>query len=217
MSASVGAVAPAFSRSVVSSFTSMALSAEAPPFHPRGVDAPQPDSLSEAEKQFSRCAAKLRSLRADSGQLREELNQLFDQLLSENYNRSCELPITIRPEVTPCPPAAGLLLFWLSCLVWSFPFLFPECLHPTEARQRSSPSKPRTFSCQVLPTSPSPPEPAEGKNQEGAVETVQSTLTTLDQQERAPCISQMMKPLLINSKKVKTKNNPLDWITSFFN
>ncbi|XP_015237602.1 PREDICTED: HEAT repeat-containing protein 6 [Cyprinodon variegatus] len=98
MSASVGAVAPAFSRSVVSSFTSMALSAEAPPFHPRGVDAPQPDSLSEAEKQFSRCAAKLRSLREDSGQLREELNQLFDQLLSENYNRSCELPITIRPE-----------------------------------------------------------------------------------------------------------------------
>ncbi|KAM4726501.1 HEAT repeat-containing protein 6 isoform 2-T2 [Anableps anableps] len=98
MSASVEVSTPAFGRPAVSIFSSMALSAEAAPFTPGGGDCSQLDSLSDTEKQFSRCAAKLRALRADSNQLREELNQLFDQLLSENYNRSCELPITIRPE-----------------------------------------------------------------------------------------------------------------------
>ncbi|MED6248482.1 hypothetical protein ATANTOWER_000977 [Ataeniobius toweri] len=94
MSSPVGVSAPAFGRSAVPAFPSVALSADAAPFTPGRADS----SLSDAEKQFSRCAAKLWSLRADCGQLREELNQLFDQLLSENYNRSCELPITIRPE-----------------------------------------------------------------------------------------------------------------------
>ncbi|MEQ2181006.1 hypothetical protein GOODEAATRI_007003 [Goodea atripinnis] len=95
MSSPVGVSAPAFGRSAVPAFPSVALSADAAPFTPGRADS----SLSDAEKQFSRCAAKLWSLRADCGQLREELNQLFDQLLSENYNKSCELPITIRPEV----------------------------------------------------------------------------------------------------------------------
>lgn len=58
----------------------------------------RPDSSPDAEKQFSRCAAKLRALRADSGQLREELNLLFDQLLSENYNKTVDPGINIQPE-----------------------------------------------------------------------------------------------------------------------
>ncbi|XP_047463986.1 HEAT repeat-containing protein 6 [Mugil cephalus] len=66
---------------------------------------------SDAEKQFSRCAAKLRALRADSGQLREELNLLFDQLLSENYNRSLDPNINIRTE------DVCALLKHASCLV----------------------------------------------------------------------------------------------------
>ncbi|XP_007556397.2 HEAT repeat-containing protein 6 [Poecilia formosa] len=98
MSASVGVSAPVFDRPAVPAFPSTALSAEAAPFSPGESDCSPLDSLSDAEKQFSRCAAKLRALRPDCSQLREELNQLFDQLLSENYNRSCELPITIRPE-----------------------------------------------------------------------------------------------------------------------
>uniref|UniRef100_A0AAQ5Y732 HEAT repeat-containing protein 6 n=1 Tax=Amphiprion ocellaris TaxID=80972 RepID=A0AAQ5Y732_AMPOC len=61
---------------------------KAAPFTPMAGDGWRPDSSPEAEKQFSRCAAKLRALRADSGQLREELNLLFDQLLSENYNKT---------------------------------------------------------------------------------------------------------------------------------
>ncbi|XP_043995712.1 HEAT repeat-containing protein 6 [Gambusia affinis] len=98
MSAPVGVSAPVFGRPAVPAFPSMALSAEAAPFSPGESDCSPLDSLSDAEKQFSRCAAKLRALRPDCSQLREELNQLFDQLLSENYNRSCELPTTIRPE-----------------------------------------------------------------------------------------------------------------------
>lgn len=107
MSAPVGASAPAFFRPAVPATVSpsMALSAKAAPFVPGRAE-----SLSDAEKHFSRCAAKLRALRADCSQLREELNQLFDQLLSENYNRSCELPINIRPEVTHSVTLKGLLV-----------------------------------------------------------------------------------------------------------
>ncbi|XP_070838818.1 HEAT repeat-containing protein 6 [Chaetodon trifascialis] len=76
----------------------VALSAEAAPFTPLGMDSWRLGSPSDAEKQFSRCAARLRALRADSGQLREELNLLFDQLLSENYNKTFEPNISIRPE-----------------------------------------------------------------------------------------------------------------------
>lgn len=76
------------------------LSAEAPPFVPHGADCWRLGSQSDAEKQFSRCASKLRVLRADGAQLKEELNMLFDQLLSENYNRAFEPSVSIRPEVT---------------------------------------------------------------------------------------------------------------------
>lgn len=77
----------------------VALSAEAAPFTPLGTDSWRLGSSSDAEKQFSRCAARLRALRASSDQLREELNLLFDQILSENYNKTFEPSISIRPEV----------------------------------------------------------------------------------------------------------------------
>ena len=101
MAAQTGLAAPApVSRSDVPAFRPVVLSAEAAPFAPLGTDGWRLGSPSDAEKQFSRCAARLRALRADSGQLREELNLLFDQLLSENYNRALEPNINIRPEVT---------------------------------------------------------------------------------------------------------------------
>lgn len=101
MATQTGLSAPALaSRSDVPVFPPVALSAEAAPFTPLTTDGWQLGSSSDAEKQFSRCAAKLRALRADSGQLREELNLLFDQLLSENYNKTFDPNINIRPEVT---------------------------------------------------------------------------------------------------------------------
>lgn len=81
-------------------FPSVALSAEAVPFTPQGTDAQNLGSTSDAEKQFCRCAAKLRALRTDSSQLREELNLLFDQLISENYNKTLNPNINIQPEVS---------------------------------------------------------------------------------------------------------------------
>uniref|UniRef100_A0A7N6FD21 HEAT repeat-containing protein 6 n=1 Tax=Anabas testudineus TaxID=64144 RepID=A0A7N6FD21_ANATE len=104
MAAHTGLPAPALGRIGVPAFPPVALSADAPPFTPMRADGRQLDSPSEAEKHFSRCAAKLRALRADSGQLREELNLLFDQLLSENYNRTFCPSISIRPEVTCLVP-----------------------------------------------------------------------------------------------------------------
>lgn len=92
--------AVALSSGDVSVFSPLALSADTAPFTPLGTDGWRPGTASDAEKQFSRCAEKLRGLRADSGQLREELNLLFDQLLSENYNRISEPTVNIRPEVT---------------------------------------------------------------------------------------------------------------------
>uniref|UniRef100_A0A8C7Z8M2 HEAT repeat-containing protein 6 n=1 Tax=Oryzias sinensis TaxID=183150 RepID=A0A8C7Z8M2_9TELE len=83
MAAPAGESDPASSRRA---FPSMSLSAEAAPFVPES----QLNCLSEAEKNFSRCSAKLRALRADSVQLREQLNLLFDQLLSENYNKTLD-------------------------------------------------------------------------------------------------------------------------------
>ncbi|XP_008290728.1 HEAT repeat-containing protein 6 [Stegastes partitus] len=112
MAAQAGLSAPAPGRrGVLPSFPPVALSAEAVPFTPMSGDSWQPDSSSDAEKQFSRCAAKLRALRADSGQLREELNLLFDQLLSENYNKTFDPSINIQPEDV-CS-----LLKHVSCLV----------------------------------------------------------------------------------------------------
>uniref|UniRef100_A0A673A4L6 HEAT repeat-containing protein 6 n=1 Tax=Sphaeramia orbicularis TaxID=375764 RepID=A0A673A4L6_9TELE len=91
--------APAFvSRSDGSPFPPKALSADAAPFSPLGPDGWQPGPPSDAERQFIRCSAKLRALRPDSSQLRDELNLLFDQLLSENYNRTFNPNISIRPE-----------------------------------------------------------------------------------------------------------------------
>lgn len=77
------------------------LSAEAPAFVPQGADCWRLGSQSDAEKQFSRCASKLRALRTDGAQLKEELNMLFDQLLSENYKRALEPSVSVRAEVTP--------------------------------------------------------------------------------------------------------------------
>lgn len=113
MAAPVGISAPAFGPRAVPAFSSVALSVEAAPFTPLSADGPHLDYPSDAEKQFSRCASKLRALRASSGQLREELNQLFDQLLSENYSRTFEPNINIRAEVT----TAGSL--------WSTSYMYP--------------------------------------------------------------------------------------------
>uniref|UniRef100_A0A665U8R4 HEAT repeat-containing protein 6 n=1 Tax=Echeneis naucrates TaxID=173247 RepID=A0A665U8R4_ECHNA len=84
MAAQTGLSAPAVGRGVLPAFPSSSPSEAAPP-GPMG-------------KQFSRCAAKLRGLRPDCGQLRPELNLLFDQLLSENYNKTFYPNINIRAE-----------------------------------------------------------------------------------------------------------------------
>lgn len=74
------------------------LSADTAPFFPaRYSSCAFP--ASDTEKQFFRCTEKLRCLRPDSERLREELNLLFDQLLSESYNLSNEPSKNIQPEV----------------------------------------------------------------------------------------------------------------------
>lgn len=99
MATQTGLSAPApVSRGDVPVFPPVSLSADATPFTPLGPDGWRLGSPPDAEKQFSRCASKLRALRGDGGHLREELNLLFDQLLSENYNRSIETNINIRAE-----------------------------------------------------------------------------------------------------------------------
>ncbi|XP_061559023.1 HEAT repeat-containing protein 6 isoform X1 [Phycodurus eques] len=92
-------VAPVICRNVPV-FPAVPLSADAAPFTPQGADVRQRGARqqTDAERLFCRCAAKLRGLRADTSQLREELNLLFDQLISENFNRSLEPNINIRPE-----------------------------------------------------------------------------------------------------------------------
>uniref|UniRef100_A0A665U8S1 HEAT repeat-containing protein 6 n=1 Tax=Echeneis naucrates TaxID=173247 RepID=A0A665U8S1_ECHNA len=97
MAAQTGLSAPAVGRGVLPAFPSSSPSEAAPP-GPMGADGWQLGSSSDAEKQFSRCAAKLRGLRPDCGQLRPELNLLFDQLLSENYNKTFYPNINIRAE-----------------------------------------------------------------------------------------------------------------------
>uniref|UniRef100_UPI0037E7AC83 HEAT repeat-containing protein 6 n=1 Tax=Semicossyphus pulcher TaxID=241346 RepID=UPI0037E7AC83 len=111
MAAQTGLSPALMSRSDVPVFPAVPLSAEAAPFTPLGTDGWKLGSPSDAEKQFTRCATKLRALRADSGQLREGLNLLFDQLLSENYNKTFDPSINIRPEEV-CS-----LLKHVSCLV----------------------------------------------------------------------------------------------------
>lgn len=78
----------------------VALSADTAPFVPAGHNGWRARPASDAEKQFFRCTERLRCLRPDSDRLREELNLLFDQLLSENYNLSNEPSTNIQPEVT---------------------------------------------------------------------------------------------------------------------
>uniref|UniRef100_A0A667XZU4 HEAT repeat-containing protein 6 n=1 Tax=Myripristis murdjan TaxID=586833 RepID=A0A667XZU4_9TELE len=90
---------PASGQSCAPVFPPVPLSADAAPFTPLGTEGWQFNSQSDAERQFARCASKLRSLRGDSAQLREELNLLFDQLMSENYNKTMNPSINIRPEV----------------------------------------------------------------------------------------------------------------------
>ncbi|XP_077597507.1 HEAT repeat-containing protein 6 [Stigmatopora nigra] len=81
-------------------FSSFPLSADAAPFTPQGAEMWQRGARqqTDAERLFHRCAAKLRDLQADSGQLREELNLLFDQLISENFNQNLNPNINIQPE-----------------------------------------------------------------------------------------------------------------------
>nr|XP_020454317.1 LOW QUALITY PROTEIN: HEAT repeat-containing protein 6 [Monopterus albus] len=98
MAAENGFSVPPLGHTGVLAFPPVALSAEATPFTPMGAHAWELDSPSDAEKLFSCCAAKLRALRTDSVQLREELNLLLDQLLSENYNKTFAPNINIRPE-----------------------------------------------------------------------------------------------------------------------
>uniref|UniRef100_A0A8C2XIL6 HEAT repeat-containing protein 6 n=1 Tax=Cyclopterus lumpus TaxID=8103 RepID=A0A8C2XIL6_CYCLU len=112
MAAHTGSFAPSsMSRSDAPVFPPVPLSAEAAPFTPLVADSWRLGSSSDVDKQFSRCAAKLRALRADSSQLREQLNLLLDQLLSENYSKTLEPNISIRPE-DMCS-----LLKHVSCLV----------------------------------------------------------------------------------------------------
>ncbi|XP_019725206.1 HEAT repeat-containing protein 6 isoform X2 [Hippocampus comes] len=81
-------------------FPSVPLSADAAPFTPQGADVWQRGAWpqTEAERLFCHCAAKVRGLRADSSKLRDELNLLFDQLISEPFNRSVEPNFNIQPE-----------------------------------------------------------------------------------------------------------------------
>uniref|UniRef100_A0A667Y1W1 HEAT repeat-containing protein 6 n=1 Tax=Myripristis murdjan TaxID=586833 RepID=A0A667Y1W1_9TELE len=102
---------PASGQSCAPVFPPVPLSADAAPFTPLGTEGWQFNSQSDAERQFARCASKLRSLRGDSAQLREELNLLFDQLMSENYNKTMNPSINIRPE------DVCVLLKHASCLV----------------------------------------------------------------------------------------------------
>lgn len=80
-------------------FPTVALSADTAPFFPAGYNGWRTRPASDAEKQFFRCTERLRCLRPDSDRLREELNLLFDQLLSESYNLSNEPSTNIQPEV----------------------------------------------------------------------------------------------------------------------
>uniref|UniRef100_H3CXA1 HEAT repeat-containing protein 6 n=1 Tax=Tetraodon nigroviridis TaxID=99883 RepID=H3CXA1_TETNG len=79
-------------------FPTVALSADTAPFFPAGYNGWRTRPASDAEKQFFRCTERLRCLRPDSDRLREELNLLFDQLLSESYNLSNEPSTNIQPE-----------------------------------------------------------------------------------------------------------------------
>ncbi|XP_019941793.2 HEAT repeat-containing protein 6 [Paralichthys olivaceus] len=96
MASPTGLSAPAFGRGGVSASPPPTEAGER--FAPAGLDRWRLGVASDAEKQFSRSAAKLRSVRADSGQLPEELNLVFDQLMSENYNKTLYPNIDIRPE-----------------------------------------------------------------------------------------------------------------------
>ena len=93
-------------------------SADTTRFGPLGLQGWRLGSVSDAEKHFSRCAAKLRALRAGSVQLREELNLLFDQLLSENYKRPFEPGVNIPPEVTNTRSGDVMTRLSLPTLIW---------------------------------------------------------------------------------------------------
>lgn len=84
----------------VTVFSPVALSADTAPFFPASYNGWRARPASDAEKQFFRCTERLRCLRPDTDRLREELNLLFDQLLSESYNLSNEPSTNIQPEVT---------------------------------------------------------------------------------------------------------------------
>lgn len=100
MAAHVGPAAPACGRGGLSAFPFVPLSPEAAPFNPSAAGGSQFHAVSDAEKQFCRCAAKLRTLGTNSDHLRDELNLLFDQLLSENYNKTFDVDFNVRAEVT---------------------------------------------------------------------------------------------------------------------
>ncbi|KAM3869268.1 HEAT repeat-containing protein 6 [Diretmus argenteus] len=109
--ASKAVLPPASGHCDVPVFPPVPLSAEAAPFTPLATDVWPGGAVSDAEVQFARCALKLRSLRGDSAHLKEQLNLLFDQLMSENYNKSFNPNISVRPE------DVCILLKHASCLV----------------------------------------------------------------------------------------------------
>ncbi|XP_059912551.1 HEAT repeat-containing protein 6 [Gadus macrocephalus] len=73
-------------------FLHTTLSPNAVPFTPHASDSMDPGV------HFARCSSKLRSLRGDSVNLKEELNLLFDQFISENYYQTISPSINFRPE-----------------------------------------------------------------------------------------------------------------------
>ncbi|KAG7280205.1 hypothetical protein CRUP_037566, partial [Coryphaenoides rupestris] len=73
------------------------LSPDAVPFTPH--DGGDDDDLStDPGVHFSRCSSRLRALRGDSLHLKEELNLLFDQFISENYYQTFNRSVNVRRE-----------------------------------------------------------------------------------------------------------------------
>ncbi|XP_067113394.1 HEAT repeat-containing protein 6 [Osmerus mordax] len=95
---SPGPVRPVSSNLKVNDTPPVSLSPDAAPFIPLAKET-ELGSVSDAGVQFARCASKLRLLRSgDPASLKTELNLLFDQLISENYNNNFSPHTYIRPE-----------------------------------------------------------------------------------------------------------------------
>ena len=96
---SPGPVRPGSCNLKVNDTPPVSLSPDAAPFIPLAKET-ELGSVSDAGVQFARCASKFRLLRSgDPASLKTELNLLFDQLISENYNNNFSPHTYIRPEV----------------------------------------------------------------------------------------------------------------------